>query len=331
MSPPHVSAVIVAWNSGDALGTCVDSLRDSADAAELDLQIVVVDNASEPEVAVGLRPRHGDIALRNPINAGYGVAAAQGLARAEAEWALLINPDVVVDSGFFEAFAGAMQTIPVDVASLVPELRYMSDRTIVNSRGIAIDEVGMPAEVDLGARAIERLAPHEVLGGSSGCWLLRCDAVRAVGGPEPVFFAYLEDVDLAIRLQRAGYRALFVPEAIAWHEGSASTGEGSPVKSFLVARNRRILFRLHGPRTLTARLWRLVFDTGHGVVASVLGDLGAPWSGRLDATRVRRYTEFLRRARREYDVQTGTLPIAPRARLRATFARKRTAARMTKG
>lgn len=331
MSAPHVSAVIVAWNSGEALAACVESLRHSANAAEIDVQLVIVDNASHADVAEGVRARPGDVVLRNPINAGYGVAAAQGLARADAEWALLVNPDVVVAAGFFEAFARVLLTIDTDVAALVPELRYASDRTIVNSRGIAIDEIGIPSEVDLGARVVERLTPHQVLGGSSGCCLLRCDAVRAVGGPEPVFFAYLEDVDLAIRLQKAGYRALFVPNAFAWHEGSASTGEGSPVKSFLVARNRRILFRLHAPRTLTARLWRLAFDTGHGMIASLLGDLGAPWSGRLDAIRVRRYTEFVRRGRLEYDAQAGEVPTAPRAGLLASFARKRTATRMTKG
>jgi GT2 family glycosyltransferase len=328
VSQPSVSAVIVAWNSGEALASCVESLRASATAAEMFLQLVIVENASHDDAATHLELGPRDLLLRNPINAGYGVAAAQGLARAEAEWALLVNPDVAVEPGFFEALGRAMRSIDGDVAALVPELRYASSPGTVNSRGIAVDDIGIPAEVDLGADVVNGLSPREVLGGSSGCCLLRCDAVRAIGGPEPIFFAYLEDVDLAIRLQEASYRALLIPDAVAWHEGSASTREGSPVKSFLVARNRRILFHLHGPDTLRAWLWRLAVDPSHGLTASLLGDAGAPWLGRLDALRLRRYIEFLRVGRVKYDTRIAETPYAPRVGLLATLRRKRTAGRM---
>lgn len=329
MSAPDVSAVIVAWNSGEALGACAASLRDAARRAGLELQLIVVDNASADSCVDRLELTEGDVLLRNPVNAGYGVAAAQGLARAEGGWVLLVNPDLVVDSEFFVALAPRMRSGDVDVAALVPELRYAASRRTVNSRGITVDASGIPAEIDLGEDVVEGLEARDVLGGSSGCCLLRRDAVEAVGGPEPVFFAYLEDVDLGLRLQQAGYHALFVPDAIAWHEGSASTGEGSPVKSFLVARNRRILFRLHGPRTIRATLWRLLAETGHALASSRLGDLAAPWLGRLDALRLRHYTAFLRRARARHDARVARPPLTPRAGLRESLRRKRAAARVT--
>jgi GT2 family glycosyltransferase len=329
MSAPDVSAVIVAWNSGEALGACAASLGDAAQRAGLELQLIVVDNASADDAVDRLELTERDVRLRNPVNAGYGVAAAQGLARAEATWLLLVNPDLVVDSEFFVALAPRMRSGDPDVATLVPELRYAASRRTVNSRGVTVDASGIPAEIDLGEDVVEGLEARDVLGGSSGCCLLRRDAVEAVGGPEPVFFAYLEDVDLALRLQRAGYRALFVPGAIAWHEGSASTGEGSPVKSFLVARNRRIMFRLHGPRTIPAALWRLLADTGHAFASSRLGDLAAPWLGRLDALRLRQYTAYLSRARARHDARVARPPLTPRAGLRDSLRRKRAAARMT--
>ena len=325
----EISAVLVAWNSGDLITACVESLRASARSADVGLQLVVVDNASDDDAVDRVDLREPDIRVRNPVNAGYGVAAAQGLAVAEARWALLVNPDLVVDLGFFSALAPAMRSAEPNVAALVPELRYASDPSTVNSRGIAVDEIGVPAEVDLGERVVEGLPAQDVLGGSSGCCLLRVDAVREIGGPEPVFFAYLEDVDLALRLQEAGYGARFVPDAVAWHEGSASTGEGSPVKTFLVARNRRVLFRLHGPWTVGPWLWRLVVDPAHALVSSALGDPTAPWRGRIDALRLRRYTGFLRRARTLHDAQVAPAPRTPRAGLRATLRRKRAATHMT--
>ena len=326
MSTPHVSAVLVAWNSGAALAACMDSLRTSADAAGLSLELVVVDNGST-DGSVEALASIDHISVRNPLNAGYGVAAAQGIQRARGEWVLLVNPDVVVAQDFFQALDHEMREIGDDVASVVPELRFSSDHRVVNARGIAVDDIGVPLEVDVGAPVVDGLSSRDVLGGSSGCTLFRADAVRRIGGVEPIFFAYLEDVDLALRLQSAGYRARFVPAAVAWHVGSASIGEGSPTKSFLVARNRRILFRLHGPHTRRAITWRLLVEAGHGLVASAAGQPLTPWLGRLDAVRLRRYTEFLRRARREFDAHVTEPPRIERIGLSATLRRKRGAAR----
>lgn len=326
MTPvPAVSAVVVSWNAGSSLATCLDSLRESATRADVELQVVLVDNASSDGAVAALALGAGDVVVGNPVNAGYGVAATQGLARAGAPWALLVNPDLVVDAAFFGELMRAADGAAPDVGTLVPELRYAFDRDLVNCRGVALDEIGAPAEIDAGRPAADAPHPREVLGGSSGCCLLRRSAVAALGGPEPAFFAYLEDVDLAYRLQRAGYRATFVPAAVAWHEGSASTGAQSPLKTFLVARNRRLLFRLDGPRTPRARAWRAVVELGHGLVSSRSGAALAPWRGRLDAVRLRRYTAFVRRSRALLEPERRDPPLAPRATLRETLRRKRAA------
>ena len=297
MTRPELSAVIVAWNSQDALADCMGSLRVSADASATPLEIILVDNGSSDASVERAQELGCDVVISNPVNAGYGVAAAQGLARAGAPWALLVNPDVVVDVAFVSALAGAAAAAPGDVATLVPDVRFASNRSIVNCRGLEIDDAGIPAEVEAATRATPVEAPREVFGGSSGACLLRLAAVHEVGGVEPAYFAYLEDVDLAWQLRRAGYRALLVPSAVAVHEGSASLGADSPLKAFLVARNRRLLFRLNGPHTMRARTRRGVVELGHGTVATVSGGGLAPWRGRAEALRLRPYTRFVRRSR----------------------------------
>src|SRR6185437_73941 len=141
-----------------------------------------------------------------------GVAAAQGIARATAPWVLLLNPDVVVAGSFVGALATAAATADADVATLVPDLRFASNHSIVNGRGLAVDKTGVPGEVDSGVD-VAGLEPArgDVFGGSSGACLLRLSAVREVGGVEPAFFAYFEDVDLAWELRRSGYCAVFIP------------------------------------------------------------------------------------------------------------------------
>jgi GT2 family glycosyltransferase len=322
VTAPRLSVVVVAWNAGSTLASCVGSLRESADHAGEPIQVVVVDNASRDLAVDDLTLEEGDVVVRNPLNAGYGVAAAQGIARSASPWILLANPDLVVDHEFVGALLVTADEAPPTVATLVPELRFASRPDVVNCRGLTVDEIGVPAEVDAGTKVSSPNPSVTVLGGSSGCCLLRAEHVRMLGGPEPAFFAYLEDVDLALRLSRAGYEALFVPEAVAFHEGSASTGARSPLKTFLVGRNRRLLFRLHGPHSLEARAWRTLVDVGHAAYSS-LGVPVAPWAGRLDAIRSRRYIAFLRRARSAYERSDRPVVLAPRASLRETLGRKR--------
>jgi GT2 family glycosyltransferase len=321
---PRVSAVVVAWNAGASLAACIDSLRESARSAEASLQVVVVDNASQDDAVANLQLEGGDIVVRNPVNAGFGVAAAQGMARSDATWILLVNPDLVVEPDFFGALLSAADEAPRKVATLVPELRFASRPDVVNCRGVTVDDIGVPAEVDAGATDARGRRPSTpILGGSSGCCLLRAEHLRMLGGPEPAFFAYLEDVDLALRLRCFELESVYVPEAIALHEGSATTGARSPLKIFLVARNRRLLFRLHGPRSLRARAWRTVIEIGHGSYSSLASPV-APWSGRLDALRLSSYTDFLRRSRLVSEpCASSEPPRAERATLRATLRRKR--------
>jgi GT2 family glycosyltransferase len=299
MNAPVMSVVLVSWNSEDALADCILSLRESAERAGEPVELIVVDNASADGSRTRASELGADVVVANPVNAGYGVAAAQGIARATTAWALLLNPDIVVDRVFVSALAAAIRAAPADVATLVPDLRFASDRSIVNCHGIEVDETGVPGEVDSGADAAG-LDPgrSDVFGGSSGACLLRLSAVREVGGIEPAFFAYFEDVDLAWQLRRAGYRASFVAGALAFHEGSASLGADSPLKAFLVARNRRVLFRLDGPHTFRARVRRTVVELGHATVMTLSGAAGAPWRGRADAVRLRTYTSFVRESRR---------------------------------
>lgn len=324
MTLPDISAVLVTWNSGSSAARAVAALRASASATGAKLQVVVVDNASSDGCTETIPLLEGDVLVRNPLNAGYGVAAAQGASRATGRWILFLNPDVVVDRRFVGSVLAAAESAPGDVATLVPDLRFVADPGVINSRGVSVDDIGVPAEIDAGFRAGDAADNPDVFGGSTGCCLVRADALRLVGGIEACYFAYLDDVDLAQRLQQAGFAAAFVPGALAYHEGSASLGEGSALKAYLVARNRRLLFRIHGPWGVRARLWRALIEAGHAAV-SVLGGGGiAPLQGRLDAIRLRGYTRFARASRVALEHRARPR-YAPRRGFLETLRRKRAA------
>jgi GT2 family glycosyltransferase len=323
----EISVVIVAWNSADSLRESLGALRRSAAAADANIEVVVVDNASSDDSRRVAGEAAADVIVQNPLNAGYVVAASQGIALARGRWVMLANPDLTVAEGFVGAMLDAARSVGADVACLVPDVRYAANPAVVNSRGIEVDETGIPAESDAGREASTLHGTSDVFGPSTSGCLIRRSALAAVGGLEPLYFAYLEDVDVGWRLRKHGYRALVVPDAIALHEGSVSIGEGSWLKAFLVARNRRVLFRLHGPPTLRARALRTVTEIGHATVQAVFGSGTAPVRGRAAAIRTRRYTRFLRQSSRVAGVrQDRPVALTPRRSLKEALRRKRAAA-----
>jgi len=145
-----ISVVIVAWNAGETLSACVESLRESSKRVDAALQVVIVDNASSDGAVERVALDVGDVVIGNAVNAGYGVAVAQGIARSSAAWILLANPDLVVDPWFVNSLLVASREAAPEVATLVPELRFAARPDIVNCRGLTVDVVGVPAEVDAG-------------------------------------------------------------------------------------------------------------------------------------------------------------------------------------
>lgn len=327
MTAPDFTAVIVTWNSEESLTPWFAALRRSATSAGARVEIVVVDNASSDDSRRLAADAGADRIVANPVNAGFVVAASQGIALAEGEWVMLANPDLTVDGEFVSAMLGAARQAGPDVACLVPDIRYAADPLVVNSRGIEVDVLGIPAESDGGRHADALIGATEVFGPSSSGCLLRRSALAAVGGLEPLYFAYLEDVDVGWRLRKMGYRSLVVPGALAVHEGSISVGEGSWLKAFLVARNRRALFRLHGPMDPLTRLARTVTEVGHATVQAVSGGGTASVRGRVAVLGTRRYTRFLRASNRVVGFPDDTVvALAPRQTLQEALRRKQVAA-----
>jgi glycosyltransferase involved in cell wall biosynthesis/GT2 family glycosyltransferase len=324
---PELSAIFVSWNSSTSLPLSLDALRRSAERAGSALEIVVVDNDSVDDSVATARAHGADVVVVNSVNAGYVVAASQGLARSRGDWVMLANPDLVVDERFVETMLEAARNAPPDVACLVPDIRYAADPSVVNSRGIDVDTIGIPAERDAGRHGDGPARPGDVFGASTSGCVIRRTALEAAGGLEPLYFAYLEDVDVSWRLRKRGLRAIVVPEAVALHEGSVSTGEGSWLKTFLVARNRRALFRLHGPFDLRARALRAMTEIGHASVQALSGSGTASVRGRLAAVGSRRYTTYLRASNRALGIPNDApVRLASRPSLHDQLRRKQSAA-----
>jgi GT2 family glycosyltransferase len=158
----------------------------------------------------------------------------------------------------------------------------------IDSAGIAVDWAGIAWDWRGGEfDEPEERALQEIFGPCGGAALYRRTMLRELGGFDADFFAYLEDVDLAWRARLAGWHCLFQPQARVLHAHSATLGDASPFKRFLLGRNKVWLLAKNLP---DADLWpkgsvMALYDalaTGYGVAQR--GDMAA-LRGRLAGLR----------------------------------------------
>jgi N-acetylglucosaminyl-diphospho-decaprenol L-rhamnosyltransferase len=261
----ELAVVTVTYSPGDTLATFLDSL---VKATSRPLRVLLVDNGSTdgaPERAIH---RAGVRLLRIGENVGYGSAANRGVAEwgPEVGWVVVANPDIEWHPGSLDELLAATHRWP-RAGALGPLIRradgtvYPSARLLPSlGRGIAHAVLGpiwpgnpwtaayRQSDTALGERGAQWL--------SGSCLLLRRAAFEHVGGFDPRYFMYFEDVDLGERLGRAGWLNVYVPSAEVTHLGGHAT---SRVSEQMLAEHHRSTYRYladrhPGPRYAPLRL-----------------------------------------------------------------------------
>ncbi len=220
-------------------------------------------------------------------NRGFAAGVNAGVARSDEQWLLLVNSDMTLARTALERLLEAVDGEP-RVGSAGAQIRFAADQGAINSAGIEVDVLGVASDRLVGqpVAAGGRL-PQDVFGVSAGAALFRRAMLADVGGFDESFFLYLEDVDVAWRARARGWRALYVPAAVAVHRHSATARHGSASKHFHVGRNRVRLLAKNAPRgQLLRQAPRLLaHDLLHCCYAAAAGRTLAPFRGRLAGLR----------------------------------------------
>lgn len=257
---------MVNRDGGDSLFAALRSLEAQR---EVDLSIVVVDNASRPSERERLA-REAPEARIVPFsrNLGFAGAANEGIARTRSPFLLLLNNDAVLAPDYVARLAARLGLD--ERLAAVQGLVLTADGALVDSAGLTWNRRGEAVPVLAGAPSAS--APgdaFEVSGVSATAALYRREALEDVAPHGQVFdsafFAYYEDVDLSLRLARAGWRFACDPAAVARHEG-ALTGRRTPWRrAFWTARNRWLtLFNNFDPALLRRSMGSLLWaDVAH--------------------------------------------------------------------
>jgi N-acetylglucosaminyl-diphospho-decaprenol L-rhamnosyltransferase len=226
--------VVVTLSPGAQLGILMDSL---VEGCTYPYEVVLADNGSADGSPEREAARPGVSLVRTGGNIGYGGAANLGARGAMTEFLLICNPDLVFEAGSIDHLIDAARAHP-EVGACGPAILAEDGALYPSARaqptlaaGIGHGVLGpiWPGNPWTRAYLAERKPVERVAGWLSGaCLLVRTKAWEEVGGFDPRYFMYFEDVDLGDRLARAGWSSRYVPEAHVTHVGGTTTAR-SPI------------------------------------------------------------------------------------------------------
>ncbi len=317
--------MVVNWNRREHLRCCLESLSNQTVEG---FEVIVVDNGSDdgsPEMVLRefcAARRFSLRLIRNRDNRGFCAANNQGIAEARSEFVALLNNDAEAAPGWLQALRRAFDHHP-DVGMAASKILVYEDPSRIDKAGHLIYLDGQnrgrgSGEIDRGQydRLEETLWPD-------GCAAMyRRRMLAQIGGFDEDLFAYGDDAELGLRARIAGWRCLYVPDAVVRHRRGTTLGLLSAKRVELIERNRVLLAAKLFPWSLlwlngvyylariAAGIWAAARNKGEAgrfpglrgklriAVAMVKGDLAA----------LRMLPKFLRKRRQLESIRKLTPP-----------------------
>ena len=248
---PTASVIVVAWNSADVLGRCLDQLlrQDYPN-----YEIVVVDDGSDDgtlAVAEGASPSGEVRIVRSPANRGCPHARNLGLREAEGEIVAFVDADGFAAPDWLRSVVAAFDADET-IGGVASTVFFDRNPMVINGAGGVVNRQGWAADLSMNESyewaeiASEALYPM-------GCGMaVRRSAVARVGLFDDRMLNYYDDVDYGIRLWRGGYRVVVAADAWIDH-GFGQAGGDSARKQLLCERHRMRVVLKHAPARALVR------------------------------------------------------------------------------
>ncbi len=240
----RVTAIVLNWCKEEDTASCLESLAASQYES---LDVLLVDNGSPDGSGARLHARFPSVGyLQTGANLGYAGGNNRGIEHAlarNADYVIVLNNDTVLDPMCVTNLVAASETSGAPVVA--PLIVYFDEPDRVWYGGGSFSRMRALGRhlrenelVDSGHR------PAATTFVCGCCFLMRADIARRVRGFDESFFAYVEDVELSVRLADAGVAMQYEPSARVLHR----VGRNDASTAFQILqrdRNRRRLVRLH--------------------------------------------------------------------------------------
>ncbi len=223
-----LSILIVNWNSKDYLRKCLMSIR--ATCTDGTPQIIVVDGGSYDGCAEMLALEYPEVEfIQSPENIGFGGSNNLGFGKVTGEALLLLNPDTELRPGAVQVLMESLQQLPN--AGLIGARLLNSDGSLQLT---SVHRLPTVWNVVVDSEWVRRRwwRQHarepsakvlEVEGVSGACMMLHAATFRRLGGFDPRYFMYAEDMDLCFKVRRSGLKIYHAPQALVLHHGGGCT------------------------------------------------------------------------------------------------------------
>jgi GT2 family glycosyltransferase len=235
------------WNGRELLERLLASLEAQTEAAT---ELLVVDNGST-DGAPELARARGARVIPMGRNAGFAAAVNRGIRESRGEWIAVLNSDVELAPDYFAKLLAACSA---DAWFATGKILAAGSDNRIDATFDALCRGGVAWRVGNGRADGPVFSPARAIW--SAPWtaaLFRAELFQRVGLLEESFESYLEDVDFGLRCAARGFAGRYVPEALAWHRGSATLGRWHPETVRRTARNQVLLLARHYPRRLLVR------------------------------------------------------------------------------
>jgi GT2 family glycosyltransferase len=257
-----VTAVVVAYEPGAELITCLEALqRGAATRSEI---IVVANSPLSPELADNVRTLATRV-VDPGRNLGFGAACNLGAEVASGDVLVFLNPDVVVGPGALDGLARTLDDRAIGIATA--RLRLLRTPERLNSSGNVLHITGLGWVGDFEAPVETAREVRDVAFPSGAALAIRRSLFRRLGGFREDLFLYHEDVDLGWRAHMRGYRVVMTPHADAYHDYSFSR---NPRKHYFLERNRLVFLASNFS-------WRLILLLAPLLLAVEVGMAALAW------------------------------------------------------
>jgi GT2 family glycosyltransferase len=239
-----LSIIIVNWNTKDLLSQCIDSIK--THTKRISFETIVVDNFSSDRSAEMVEESFPDVRLiKNKQNRGFGKANNQGLAEADGKYILFLNSDIVVSEDCLDEVFDFMEQNP-DIGASSCKLTF-PDGTLQHScrkfpdfktfflmlLGLRVFFPNMKTFRDYLMLDWDHSDLKEVDQIMGSFMFTRKDVLDQVGSFDERYWMYFEEVDLCLRIKKAGWKIVHYPYVSAVHFLSKSAEQWGEAKRII--------------------------------------------------------------------------------------------------
>ncbi len=245
-----IAVIIVNWNGKKFIEECLNGLEEQTFK---DFSIIVVDNASTDGSLQLVKKKYPEVkTVALSENLGFAVANNLAIESVKTEYVALLNNDAIPHPGWLENLVKALEKHP-EAGFAASKMLFYDRPDIIDRAGDIYTTAATALLNGRGEPSKNFNKPAWVFGACAGAAIYRKRMLDDIGLFDEDFFLVYEDVDLSFRAQLRGYKCLYVPDAVVYHQAGSSIGDDSPISVYYSHRNLEWVYIQNMPGSLIAK------------------------------------------------------------------------------